>query len=443
MCGFAVSNITDINLSLSNEKCKKRGPDKTTNVIVNKIQFLHNLLHITGSYTEQPLTNKNKDIFCVFNGEIYNYKSFSNYNSDGECIIDLYQEYGNSFAKNLDGEFAICLIDFLKNKIILVSDLFASKPLWYEFSHNKFCVASYNSQLLGLNFIKGNKLKANKTIIFNLKNLKKEEEIENHKFNLSQYKKHFDDWVDCFSKSISKRASNTKNEIFIGLSSGYDSGAITCELQKQKINFKSYSIINNENEKILIKRLESVKNKNVSYLSKNEFEKYKKELIKNCENFVYLDYEIIKVQANVGFYFICKKANADKKRITLLGQGADEIISDYGFGGKKIYKSSCFGGLFPEKLEDIFPWCNFWEGTQIKYLNAQEYVAGSFGIEARYPFLDKNLVQEFINLSPKLKNSAYKSCINYYLNKNNYPFEKNIKRGFYCLCESNKNIKLI
>lgn len=432
MCGFAVSNI-ELSLLLSNEKCKKRGPDSTNLIIVNKIQFLHNLLHITGLYKEQPFTNKNKDVFCVFNGEIYNYKSFSNYNSDGECIIDLYQEFGNYFVEKLDGEFAICLVDFSKNKIILASDLFASKPLWYEFSDNKFCIASYNSQLLGLKFNKGKKLPANKTMIFNLKNFKKEKEIENHKFDLRQFKKNFDDWIYCFSKSISKRVSNTNDEIFIGLSSGYDSGAIACELQKQKIEFKCYSIINNENEDILLRRLESIKNKTFFHLRKNEFEECKKKLINNCENFIYLDYETTKIQANVGFYCICQKAKSDKKRITLLGQGADEIISDYGFKGKKIYKSSCFGGLFPDNLEEIFPWCNFWEGTQIKYLNAQECVAGGLGIEARYPFLDKDLVQEFINLSPKLKNSAYKSCIDNYLNENNYPFEQNVKRGFYCL----------
>jgi hypothetical protein len=48
----------------------------------------------------------------------------------------------------------------------------------------------------------------------------------------------------------------------------------------------------------------------------------------------------------------------------------------------------------------------------------------------RYPFLDKNLVQEFLWLHQDLKNREYKAPIHHYFVKNNYPFEKQIKRGF-------------
>lgn len=430
MCGFAVSN-TNLDISLSNENCKKRGPDKTTTKIIRNIQFLHNLLHITGEYVEQPFSKDN--VICVFNGEIYNYKNFGNYSSDGECIIDLYKEYGINFAKELDGEFAICIIDFASKNIIISNDVFACKPLWYEFTDDKFCIASYKSQLDGLGFKNAIKLKANKTISFSLINLKKKQEVKNFYFNLKQYKNTFDDWIEEFSKSIYKRTQNTNCKFFIGLSSGYDSGAIACELEKQKILFKSFTILNNENEKILKERLKTIKNKSVFYLSKEDFERHKSILLSNCENFQYLDYNLIKNQANVGVSFICNLAKLEGIKINLSGQGADEIISDYGFNEKKIYKQSCFGGLFPKKLENIFPWCNFWDGTQIQYLNAQEYVAGSYGIETRYPFLDKYLVQEFLSLSAELKNINYKSCIDKYLSINNFPYEQNKKRGFYVL----------
>ena len=60
----------------------------------------------------------------------------------------------------------------------------------------------------------------------------------------------------------------------------------------------------------------------------------------------------------------------------------------------------------------------------------EEMVSGSHGIEGRYPFLDKYLVQEFLWLTPELKNKNYKSVLFEYLTKNNYPFENKIKRGF-------------
>jgi len=41
-----------------------------------------------------------------------------------------------------------------------------------------------------------------------------------------------------------------------------------------------------------------------------------------------------------------------------------------------------------------------------------------------------SVVQEFLWLDHKLKNSKYKSVLDEYLTKSNYPFESNIKRGF-------------
>ena len=430
MCGFSVSSIT--NLDQSNTFCKRRGPDLTNTKTINGIQFLHNLLHITGTLTPQPIIKD--DVVCVFNGEIYNYKSFGEYKSDGECIIDLYKKEGDEFVSQLDGEFALCIVDFQDNKIIIATDTFSCKPLWYEFTENNFAVASYASQLHGLGFKNPKKLESNNTLIFDLTTLKQIKGYHNFTFCTHQHKTSFDGWLEAFSKSIEKRSANTSKGMFVGMSSGYDSGAIACELTKQNVKFKAYSIVNNENTDILNKRLEIVKEKESFTLGPQEFEKWKQELRKNCEDFQYDDgfrnYNIKKDQASMGLSAICHRANGEGRRIYFSGQGADEIISDYGFGGKKIYKHSGFGGLFPEQMNGFFPWHSFYDGTQIQYLNKEEYVAGHFGIETRYPFLDRNLVQEFLWLSAKLKNSKYKSALDEYLVVNNFPYE-NEKRGFH------------
>ena len=51
-------------------------------------------------------------------------------------------------------------------------------------------------------------------------------------------------------------------------------------------------------------------------------------------------------------------------------------------------------------------------------------------MEGRYPYLDRFVVQEFLSLTEKLKNSNYKSVLYNYLKNNNYPFEKDVKVGF-------------
>ena len=161
MCGFGVTNLAG--LDQVNARCQPRGPDATYQQTIRGIEFLHNHLHITGDLVVQPFVKG--DVACVFNGEIYNYQTFGTYTTDGECLIDLYNQLGPDFVQQLDGEFAICLIDFAQNKIVVATDTFACKPVWYEFVNGRFGVASYQSQLIGLGFNNSKKLSANTTLV--------------------------------------------------------------------------------------------------------------------------------------------------------------------------------------------------------------------------------------------------------------------------------------
>lgn len=437
MCSIGVSS--KIGLSHVNKFAQYRGPDKTNVEVINGIEFLHNLLHLTGEFTPQPF--RQNDIAVVFNGEIYNYLDFGSYKTDGACLIDLYKEHGPEFTTLLDGEFAICLIDFVKKKIVISTDTFACKPLWYEFNGKDFCVASYNSQLTGLGFNKGNKLYANTTAVYNLDTHVLEYTFSNVKFDTKQFKTNFDCWIEAFENSIRKRVDKVQYGVFLGLSSGYDSGAIACELSKQKRNFKTYTITGPENMNIINRRISNIAEHELINFTRSEYNSIQSDLQVNCENFKYhdrfLNYDIKGDKASMGLAAICRRAKLEDRRIYLSGQGADEIISDYGFNGTKIFGHSSFGGKFPSDLNGFFPWHSFYDGTQIQYLNKEEYIAGHHGIETRYPFLDKDLVQEFLWLKPELKNSKYKSALNEYLSINNFPFNPGEKIGFNTL----KNIK--
>jgi asparagine synthase (glutamine-hydrolysing) len=430
MCGFGVSNQPG--LLTVNRYCQPRGPDLTTTKTLKGVEFLHNLLHITGDVRSQPFEHDR--VACVFNGEIYNFRSFGNYSSDGECIIDLYKKFGPEFVKKLDGEFALCLVDFANNVVIISTDTFACKPLWYEFANGKFCVASYDSQIRGLGFSQGQKLKANTTKVFDLKYSKVILQYANFEFDIDQHKTTFDDWTKAFARSIHKRTQNTNHGMFVGMSSGYDSGAIACELDRQAVEFKAYSIVNNENMTVLSERLSRLKQTEAYEMTALDVEQSQQDL-KSCEDFIYDDgfrrYDIKQDQASLGLASICRRAQQEQRRIYFSGQGADEIISDYGFAGRKIFKHSEFGGLFPQDLQGFFPWHSFWDGTQIQYLNKEEYVAGHYGIETRYPFLDRDLVQEFLWLTADLKNSRYKSCLDHYLHSHQWPYHQGEKLGFH------------
>ena len=105
-------------------------------------------------------------------------------------------------------------------------------------------------------------------------------------------------------------------------------------------------------------------------------------------------------------------------------------ISDYGHAGTRFYYHSEFGGLFPQELEGFFPWKKFYGDTQRSYLFKDEYVLGRFGLEGRYPFLDRDVVQSFLALTPELKNREYKAPVAEFLRRYSYPYESGKKCGF-------------
>ena len=335
------------------------------------------------------------------------------------------------------------LFDFKLNKIIISTDTFSCKPLYYTINENKIGFASYKSALTRLNLTNIIKLEANKTKVYNLITLKLLTEFENYKFNLKQFKTTFDDWNIAFENSIKKRSINSPYDIFVCMSSGYDSGCICTALNKFGIKYHTFTITGKEDKRIL--KLRHRRNRKLTK-SENEYKIHWKTLRNekkfDCEDFSMKTtrelYDIKKDDASAGMSFICKEAKKRNIRIYLSGQGADEIISDYSMNGKGFYDLDCFKGLFPDNLEDIFPknsldedciWKNFYNNFQKAFLGKEECISGMHGIEGRYPFLDKDLIQEFLWLSKDLKMKFYKSPLHNYLSINNYPF-KIEKQGF-------------
>ena len=225
----------------------------------------------------------------------------------------------------------------------------------------------------------------------------------------------------------------------MGLSSGYDSGAITCELLRQKLPFKAYSILGREDQGIVRARhafLPKVAGEilNPSY---REYQRQKRLLREVCEPFFgtvregrYVPQNILEDAATVGLGIICEKAKGAGFKIYLSGQGADEILSDYRMHGKGLTGSSSIEGEFPEDLAAIFPWRNFYEGAQKYYIAKEEHVAGAYGLETRYPYLDAALVQEFLWLTAATKNAGYKYPLQTLFEREHFPYARDVKVGF-------------
>ena len=95
----------------------------------------------------QPMSDLAKNIWVVYNGEIYNFKEikkklrklgyFFKTNSDTEVIIYAYLAWGIDAIKYFNGMFAFALYDNNKKKIYLVRDRYGIKPIYYTIMPNK------------------------------------------------------------------------------------------------------------------------------------------------------------------------------------------------------------------------------------------------------------------------------------------------------------------
>ncbi|HET9652503.1 MAG TPA: asparagine synthase (glutamine-hydrolyzing), partial [Usitatibacter sp.] len=89
----------------------------------------------------QPIPNEDRSVWVVFNGEIYNFRevrarleafghTFAT-NTDTECIVHAYEQFGDECFREFRGMFAIALLDERRGRLLLGRDRLGKKPLYY------------------------------------------------------------------------------------------------------------------------------------------------------------------------------------------------------------------------------------------------------------------------------------------------------------------------
>lgn len=412
MCGFIVTKGRRGNDTF----IRRRGPDATGVCERDGLRFVHHLLHVTGEMTLQPFVDGN--VVALYNGELYG-DPFER--SDGENIIPAYREHGELFPQTLDGEFAIALYDFAADVALFVTDRFATKPLW----RNGIECASYESG------VGGHKIAANTIECVRISTGVELWRRHYHQWDWRQHVRTYDHCIAAFERAVAKRYKPT---CFIGLSSGYDSGAIACALRGKQ--FKAYAVLASESRQIINQRATVLDNTLVDgtytqIIFQFDIAAQERHLRENAEEFRYR----IRYDRGLGessykddyaakaLSHICMLAAGENRTVCLSGMGADEILSDYSL----IPMQSEFKGRFPDELAE---WSNFTGSCMYSYLGKEELVGGSWGIETRYPFLDSAFVQSFLSLAPELKNCNYKAPLYEYLWREAFPFEVGRKIGW-------------
>lgn len=165
MCGIAGIVRTDgapVDRELverMSEAIHHRGPDEDGFYFGDGVGLAIRRLAIIDLKTgQQPIHNRDRTKWLVFNGEIYNYREVREQleelghtfytNSDTEAVIAAYDQYGTDCPKYLRGMFAFAIWDERDKSLFLARDRVGKKPLLYAHTSDQLIFGSEFSALV-------------------------------------------------------------------------------------------------------------------------------------------------------------------------------------------------------------------------------------------------------------------------------------------------------
>ena len=140
-------------LARMNRRIVHRGPDDEGFFVEENVGLAMRRLSIIDVKSgHQPLANENRDVWIVFNGEIYNHDELRKdleskghqyrTRSDTETIVHLYEQYGQDCVKQLRGMFAFVIWDRRKRILFAARDRMGIKPFYYRWDGKSFLFGS-------------------------------------------------------------------------------------------------------------------------------------------------------------------------------------------------------------------------------------------------------------------------------------------------------------
>jgi hypothetical protein len=463
-----INDVNDVNCYL-----KYRGPDSTNVKIINGHSFIHNLLKI-GNVPEQP--HVDGDVVCMFSGKIYNNHTYKN---DVDYILSLYKEHGIKYSNFLDGEFAIGIVDYKKQSVFLSVDTLKLKPMYYSLDGGIGFSSCYTPlEKVGHNQI--NWMYPNRTMRFSLSDFQLKEECQLYTFDYVERKDCTHDWLFTFKECLTKRVDEN---FCMGLSSGYDSGIIYSLLAKNNIKFTTYTHVGMQNLEIIKDRLllagKQITSKliyeDVSVLKEIAGNKMKLDNLEFIKRYIHNTFVVKKFDCEIVYQdakTILSIIETIKSKVDLSGTIKDfkkmELynlltLDDGGVLNQgriacaahdddfKIYISgmgndgvmSSADGLYDAAKfkKDLYPvmpitgqllhseW-GFVARPHFakRHITEHENQFGSMGIQVRYPFLDKKVIQEYLWLTKRLQ-TKYKVPIKEYFDTEKFPYYDGEKHG--------------
>jgi asparagine synthase (glutamine-hydrolysing) len=357
---------------------KHRGKDDNGIEIFNikddfKLGLGHTRLSIIdlSSAGHQPIFSHDRNYSLVYNGEIYNYKEIRrklenenvifNTNTDTEVLFKMIIHWGITSLNQIKGMFAFAFFDKILNKLYLVRDAFGIKPLYYKFNNNSlhFCSeiqgifklsndicyadldvsteymlnGQYDNsektffedvfQVMPASFITIDL--SNKDLIITKTQWWNPSIIENKKITFQE----------ALFKTKSIFEENIKLHLIsdvpvgVALSGGIDSSSVACMINNinPKFELNTFSYIAKDSEFDESYWIDIVNNRTNSHSNKIFVED--DELLNDLYNLIQSQGEPFGGTSIYAQYRVFKLAADNGVKVTLDGQGADELLAGY------------------------------------------------------------------------------------------------------------------
>ena len=458
MCGFFVEASNDTSHRLTSfsealENLYHRGPDASgifkTEVEDTKVLLGHrrlSIIDLTDS-ANQPFISICQNYVLVFNGEIYNFKeirvmlqelgySFKT-NSDTEVLLNAWINWGEKCLNKFIGMFSFLILDKEAKKINIAVDQFGIKPLYYIEHSNSIFFSSeispflhyidkeffINDQILCDYLLHGDYDYSENTFVDSIKRVMPAELIEVDLASCRVTKKHYYwrpsieeqaiEYYDAKKRltELLKRSLALHKisdvEISAALSGGIDSSSIVMLLDEltEFAELKTFSYIsetdeiNEEKWVDIVTAASKTKNIKVSFSAS--------ELKHDLSNFVKSLGEPVASLSTYAQYKIFESINKNNIKVSIDGQGADEIFAGYnGFIGYRLLS------LFEEKrfydmYKLLISWSS-WPGRSAIYGFASflSLLIPAYFTNFLSSFFSKTKGSKFINLDYFNKNGA-------------------------------------
>ena len=429
------------NLLKSSKLIRHRGPDWSGNYLykgdTKNILVGHERLSIIDPIGgSQPIIYEKENgskIILAVNGEIYNYKKLRREkhkyltNSDCEVIISEYlncKEDYNLLLNNLDGQFAFILYDTEKELLLSGRDSIGICSLYYGLDKDNNLMIC--SEMKGLflcenvfTFENGNYLVLKKNDICTLESINSyftnyysknklgywlndthiSKELEIEIAEGKQELEFYDLVRNTLIKSVEKRMMS---DVPFGvlLSGGLDSSLITSItvklIKENNINLKwgekihSFSI-GLEGSPDLIKAQETAEFLGTIHHS---FTFTIEEALDAVKDVIYHleTYDITTIRASTPMYLLSRKIKAMGVKMVMSGEGADELM-----GGYLYFLNAPSDNEFhlecQRRVKDL---------SYFDCLRANKSTL-AWGLESRFPFLDKEFIDLSFRIPPSLK----------------------------------------